>query len=353
VESALRDPRLSARRTGGWVMRCTDDRAELTPMQRLFTRCLPFLDAPDHTRLRKVLQPAFRPDRMLALKPVTQTLLDELLDEAGEDFDFMTAIARPLPARVIARLMDVDASIYADFTQWSEDIAAFLGAVNPSQGHVRAAQRSVVALAGYFERELLPQRRKAPGEDLVSQLLAAEASGQVEDGAELMAQCVMLLFAGYETTRHLLGNAVQALLTHREQWERLREQPELLPNAVRELLRHDTPVQWSGRRVMEDFMLQGQRVRRGELVIALIGSANRDPERHEVPDRLDVARANPGALSFGTGPHVCLGASLTQLETTAMLGTLLRCRPGLRLRAVAQRMPSPLYRGFSSLPVGG
>jgi hypothetical protein len=351
VEAALRDPRLSARRTGGWVMRAAESREELTPMQRLFTRCLPFLDAPDHTRLRKVLQPAFRPDRIQALKPVTQALLDELLDEAGEEFDFMTAIARPLPARVIARLMDVDPSIYADFTLWSEDIAAFLGAVNPTQAQVRAAQRSMVALAAYFECELLPQRRQAPGEDLVSELLRAQSDGQVEDGAELLAQCAMLLFAGYETTRHLLGNAVHALLTHREQWERLREQPELLPNAVRELLRHDTPVQWSGRRAMADFRLQGQRIRRGELVIALIGAANRDPQRHEQPDQLDVARANPGALSFGTGPHVCLGASLTQLEVQTVLATLLRRCPTLHLSGLAQRRFSPLYRGFSSLPV--
>ncbi|NML19079.1 cytochrome P450, partial [Azohydromonas caseinilytica] len=149
------------------------------------------------------------------------------------------------------------------------------------------------------------------------------------------------------------GNAVHALLAHREQWERLCESPELLPNAVRELLRHDTPVQWSGRRVMADFTLHGQRIRRGELVLALIGAANRDPERHEAPDRLDVARANPGALAFGTGPHVCLGASLTQLEAQTVLGTLLKRRPGLRLRGAGLRTQSPLYRGFVSLPVGG
>lgn len=355
VEAALRDPRLSARRTGGWVMRTAepDGRAELTPMQRIFTRCLPFLDAPDHTRLRKVLQPAFRPDRIQALKPEMQALIDELLDEAGEEFDFMAAVARPLPARVIARLMDVEASVYADFTAWSEDIAAFLGAVNPTQAQVRAAQRSVVALASYFERDLLPRRRKSPGDDLVSLLLAAEDAGDVEEGAELLAQCAMLLFAGYETTRHLLGNAVHALLTHRAQWNRLCEQPELVVSAVRELLRHDTPVQWSGRRVTADLSLHGRHLRRGEIVIALIGAANRDPERHAQPDALDVARANPGALSFGTGPHVCLGASLTQLETQAMLSTLLRRRPGLQLRRGGQRMQSPLYRGFACLPVGG
>jgi cytochrome P450 len=355
VEAALRDPRLSARRTGGWVMRAAqpDGREELTPMQRLFTRCLPFLDAPDHTRLRKVLQPAFRPDRIQALKPVTQALIEELLDEAGEEFDFMAALARPLPARVIAQLMDVDRGIYADFTAWSEDIAAFLGAVDPTQAQVRAAQRSVVALASYFERDLLPRRRQEPGDDLVSQLLAAQADGQVEDGAELLAQCAMLLFAGYETTRHLLGNAVHALLTHRAQWQRLCAEPELLPNAVRELLRHDTPVQWSGRRVMADFTLHGQRLKRGDLVLALIGAANRDPERHEAPEQLDVARANPGALSFGTGPHVCLGASLTQLETQTVLGALLKRRPGLKLNGVAVRTQSPLYRGFVRLPVTG
>ncbi|MDZ5460732.1 cytochrome P450 [Azohydromonas lata] len=355
VEAALRDPRLSARRTGGWVMRAAepDARTELTPMQRLFTRCLPFLDAPDHTRLRKVLQPAFRPDRVQALKLVTQALIDELLDEAGESFDFMQKVARPLPARVIARLMDMEASVYAEFTAWSEDIAAFLGSVNPTQADVRAAQRSVVALAGYFERELLPRRRRQPGDDLVSLLLAAQADGSVEDGAELLAQCAMLLFAGYETTRHLLGNAVHALLSEREQWERLRAQPELLPNAVRELLRHDTPVQWSGRRVMTDFTLHGQWIRRGELVIALMGAANRDPRRHEAPDQLDVARVNPGALSFGTGPHVCLGAALTQLESQTVLATLLQRRPKLQMRAGAQRTRSPLYRGFTYLPVGG
>jgi hypothetical protein len=353
VEAALRDPRLSARRTGGWVMRAAESREELTPMQRLFTRCLPFLDAPDHTRLRKVLQPAFRPDRIQALKPVTLALMDELLDQAGDEFDFMAAVARPLPARVIARLMNVDAGIYEDFTAWSEDIAAFLGAVNPTQAQVRAAQRSVVALASYFERELLPERRKRPGDDLVSQLLCAQAEGQVEDGAELLAQCAMLLFAGYETTRHLLGNAVHALLTHREQWQRLCAEPELLPNAVRELLRHDTPVQWSGRRVMADFTLHGQRLKRGDLVLALIGAANRDPERHEQPEQLDVARVNPGALSFGTGPHVCLGAALTQLETQTVLGALLKRRPGLKLNGVAVRTQSPLYRGFVRLPVAG
>jgi hypothetical protein len=161
----------------------------------------------------------------------------------------------------------------------------------------------------------------------------------------------MLLFAGYETTRHLLGHAVHALLTHREQWDRLREQPELLPNAVRELLRYDTPVQWSGRRVVADFTLHGQCIRRGELVLALIGAANRDPERHEAPDRLDVARPHPGALSLGTGPHVCLGASLTQLETQTVLGTLLQRRPRLALCGTAQRTRSPLYRGFTQLPV--
>jgi hypothetical protein len=210
-----------------------------------------------------------------------------------------------------------------------------------------------VALAAYFERELLPHRHQALGEDLVSELLRAQSDGQVEDGAELLAQCAMLLFAGYETTRHLLGNAVHALLTHRDQWERLREAPELLPNAVRELLRHDTPVQWSGRRAMADFTLQGRRIRRGDLVLALIGAANRDPERHEAPERLDVARVNPGALSFGTGPHVCLGASLTQLEVQTVLGTLLRKRPNLALRGRGVRTQSPLYRGFVSLPVRG
>ena len=194
---------------------------------------------------------------------------------------------------------------------------------------------------------------RAPGHDLIGQLLRAEGDGRLRDRAELLAQCVMLLFAGYETTRNLLGNGVHALLSHPSQWRRLQAEPRLVAPAVRELLRYESPVQYTGRRAATDLVLHGQRVRRGELVIALIGAANRDPQQHERPDELDVARAPRPSLVFGLGPHVCIGAALTLLEGEALLRRLLQRFPRLQLRNAGPRWSgSVLYRGLEGLPVG-
>jgi cytochrome P450 len=352
VEAALRDPRLSAQRTGGWVMSTAHDRSELVPMQRLFSRAMLFLDAPAHPRLRRVLQPAFHPHALAELEPVVQRLAHELVDAiSGRSADFMAGVARPLPALVIARLMGVDDALHDDFLRWSDDLAVFIGATHPSATQVRQAQRSLLAMADYFQHDLLPHRRRVPGNDLVSRLLQGLDAGTVHDHTELLAQCAMLLFAGYETTRNLLGNSLHALACQPEQWQRLLQQPAAVPNAVRELLRYDSPVQWSGRRVAQDLTLHGQQLLRGELVVALIGAANRDPLRHESPDCLDVVRSSPGTLSFGSGAHACLGAMLTQMEMQAVLMALLRRSPTPRLTGSPSRNGNPLYRGFSTLPM--
>lgn len=353
VEAALRDPRLSAQRTGGWVMAAAhgNDRAELRPFQRLFARAMLFLDAPDHGRLRQVLMPAFRPERLAALQPEIDASADRLVQGLHGEVDAMAALARPFPARVIGRLMGVDPVMDPTFMRWCEDLAVFIGAARPAHGQVLQAQHSLMAMSAYFEDELLPQRRRALGEDLVSDLLRAEAQGAVQSGVELLAQCAMLLFAGYETTRNLLGNGLLALLSHPDQWQLLCQRPDLLPNAVRELLRYDSPVQWTGRRATRDLDIAGQAVRRGELILPLIGSANRDPARHAEPDRLRLGREQPGALSFGSGAHVCIGAWLTQLEAQSVFGALVRHRPKLALAGHPQRNGNPLYRGVASLPI--
>lgn len=356
VEAALRDPRLSAQRTGGWVMEAAEgERAQLRPLQRLFARAMLFLDPPDHQRLRQLMQPAFRPDRLTALQSeldlMVAQLIDAVEDAPGAEFDFMERIARPLPARVIARLMGLEPEREADCMAWSEDLAAFIGAARPTPEQARTAQSSLIEMAAYFEQELLPRRRREPGDDIVSRLLEAERQGQIGAGAELLAQCAMLLFAGYETTRNLLGNGMLTLMRQRDQWQILCEQPERVPSAVRELLRYDSPVQWTGRRVAADFELHGQTLRRGELLIALIGSANRDPARHEQPERFDVRRANPGALSFGSGPHICIGAALTQIEAQTLLGALVRRCPDWTLAGSPRRNDNPVYRGLEVLPL--
>ncbi|UUZ68793.1 cytochrome P450 [Polaromonas sp. P2-4] len=206
-------------------------------------------------------------------------------------------------------------------------------------------------MGDYFET-LLARKRQAPGDDLVSRLVQAEAAGEIEGGPEVLAQCAMLLFAGHETTRHLLGSGVQALLTHPDQWQRLRREPALLPGAVRELLRFDSPVQYTGRRVATDLVLHGQQLRRGELVLPLIGAANRDPARYSEPDTLDITRSEGASLAFGSGPHVCIGAALTRIEAEMVLGQVLKRWPGLSLVDAAPRWGSnPAYRGLMEMPV--
>ncbi|UUZ62833.1 cytochrome P450 [Polaromonas sp. P1-6] len=168
----------------------------------------------------------------------------------------------------------------------------------------------------------------------------------------MLAQCAMLLFAGFETTRHLLGSGLQALLAHPDQWQRLRQAPELLPGAVRELLRYDSPVQYTGRRVTTDLVLHGQQLRRGDLVVPLIGAANRDPRCYAQPDALDITRRDGSSLSFGSGPHVCIGAALTLMEAEIVFRQLLRRWPELSLvDATPHWIGNPLYRGLVTLPL--
>ena len=353
VELVLRDPRFSAQRTGAWVNDREDAPGELADFQRLFARALLFLDAPDHPRIRKVLHAGFRMDVLQRLVPHIEQAVTELLDqgEGADCFDFIETVARPLPVRVITLLLGIENLQYDDFMAWSEDLASFIGAPQPTRGQARRAQTSLLAMGRYFDI-LLEQKRQTPGDDLSSRLVQAEARGEIQGGAELLAQCAMLLFAGFETTRHLLGSGLQALLVHPEHWLRLRQAPELLPGAVRELLRYESPVQYTGRRVATDLVLHGQQLRRGDLVVPLIGSANRDPARYAKPDVLDITRRDGSLLSFGSGPHVCIGAALTLMEAEIVFRQLLRRWPELSLVDATPRwISNPLYRGLVTLPL--
>lgn len=353
VELVLRDPRFSAQRTGAWVNDREGARGELAGFQRLFARTLLFLDAPDHPRIRKVLNAGFRPDVMHKLVPHIEQVVIELLDQVNDlaTFDFIEAVARPLPARVIALLLGIENLRQDDFLTWSDDLATFIGAVQPTREQARHAQASLLAMSSYFE-SLLALKRRTPGDDLVSRLVQAEAAGEIQGGAELLAQCVMLLFAGFETTRHLLGSGLQALLMHPHQWRRLQQEPALWPGAVRELLRFDSPVQYTGRRVSTDLVLHGQQLHRGDLVVPLIGAANRDPARYALPDLLDITRSDGSSLSFGSGPHVCIGAALTRMEAEMVFGQVLQRWPELSLVDATPRwISNPLYRGLATLPL--
>jgi cytochrome P450 len=359
VQAALKDGRLSAQRTGGWVMRQalrgSAERRRLTDMQRLFARAMLFVDKPAHPRLRAVMQHAFRPASIEALRAQVQGLVDGLIEAieqatpGAEPFDFVAQFATPLPSRVIARFLGLRLADEGLFLSWSQGLAAFLGAVTPSAAETQAAQASLVAMGDEIDRSI--RRGALDADGLIARLATAEAQGLVEGRTELLAQCAMLLFAGHETTRHLLGTAVYWLLREPRQWRSL-EEPARLRSAARELLRWDSPVQYTGRRANCDFRLFGADIRRGDLVLPLIGAANRDPARYDAADRLDLDRPLGMPLSFGSGPHVCIGAGLTLMEVECALGALVRRWPGLRL-AVADPpwIAAPLYRGLQSLPV--
>lgn len=358
VASVLRDPRYSVRRAGGWANSSGPGaKTGLRGFKRIFSRSLLFVDAPQHTRLRQVMSAGFRPQTMQALAPQIQAIVDRLLDriieraKGGQEFDFMEDFARPLPALVIAEMLGISASDRAAFVAWSDDIAVFVGTPTPTMEIALRAQTSVVAMNRYF-LELLPQRRRHPGDDLISQLIAAEATGGIITTKELLAQCCTLLFAGHETTRNLLGNGMLALLQHPGQWQSLLQTPSLLQPALKELLRFDSPVQYTGRRLKVDVAMHGQTMKKGDLVIPLIGAANRDPAKFEAPDVLDISRNQGAHLSFGLGPHVCIGAALTYLEAEIAMHSVMRRLPGLALTGKAHVWGSnAAYRSLATLPL--
>ncbi len=372
VDWVLRDARFSAQRTGGWVMATTPDRqrgaadrsprAELRGFQRLFARAMIFLDAPDHARVRQTMAAAFRPADMQHLVPGLELAIRQRLDavDASQPFDFVAALARPLPAQVIGLLMGLDAADANSpaIVGWSDELAAFIGAPDPTHAQALDAQAALLAMAAFFEVQFTRRRAAraaggAPRDDVIGRLIEAEQVGVLRGAAELLAQCVMLLFAGHETTRHLLANGLRTLLAHPAAWQQLQAEPALMANAVRELLRFDSPVQYTGRRVAADLTLHGHRLRRGDLVVALIGAANRDPARFDQPDAIDLTRRASAPLAFGQGPHVCIGAALTLMEAQAVFSHVITRWPALTLAQpqVAHWTGNALYRGVTALPL--
>nr|WP_315464276.1 cytochrome P450 [uncultured Rhodoferax sp.] len=339
VEALLRDRRFSAQRLG---------RPNLLGG---LPRALLFLDAPDHTRVRSLLMEAFRGDALQLLGDYIEQTTDALLDDidSRRPFDFVAKVARPLPLRVIARVLGVDAVALAEMQGSSEALAEMIGSAAPDARHLRRAVHGMREMREFFRRHLA-SHVDTPSVGLLGSLTKALADGRLQDEADLLTQCAMLLFAGHETTRNLLGNALLALMTNPVQWELLRREPDRIPGAVRELLRYDSPVQYTVRSAGCDMHLMEQFLRKGDLVIALIGSANRDPERHAEPDRLDVTRADPAALAFGSGPHVCLGAALTRMEAEVVLRKMLSRWPELpSYRRELTWMHQDAFRGMQKL----
>jgi cytochrome P450 len=357
VNAALRDPRFSAddrkmsnfnaeRQKAATATMMTQEELDRPPsMLRL--------DPPDHTRLRSLVNRAFTPRAVEALRGRVEGIVDELLDAAAEkgSIDVIRDLAYPLPVIVIAEMLGIPTEDRDQFKEWSDAIASQLG----FNQEYAAASKAV--FAGRELREYLQgicdERRKEPREVLISGLLAAEEGGEHLSMEDVYATTELLLIAGNETTTNLIGNGLLALLEHRDQLEHLKANPEQMQVAVEELLRYDSPVQATSRIALEDMDFNGARLNKGAQAMLMIGAANHDPAQFERPDDLDVTRSETRHLAFGQGIHFCLGAPLARLEGPIALNGLLQRFPAIRL----SKMSSPewgdnfILHGLKRLPV--
>jgi cytochrome P450 len=310
------------------------------------------LDPPRHTRLRRVVAPWFTPRALRDRTPDVERVVARLLDDlAGRtEWNLVDDFAAPLTIRVICDLFGIPTVDYARFARWGAVLGATLDGVR-SVAELRRLRSTLVELEAFFV-DLVEQRRREPGDDLVSAVVAAHPGGAPLARQDLLATCQLLLLAGFETTVNLLGNAALALLTDDDARERLVASPSLAPAVVEEVLRWDSSVQYTVRAVTEPLTLEGVDLPRDSLVVLLLAGANRDPAVFPAPDRLDLDRPNSHEhLSFAAGAHYCLGAGLARLEAATALRMLFERRPDLRLAGPVVRRPSRNIRGAQRLPV--
>ncbi len=326
-----------------------------SPAQSSIARSMLETNPPDHGRMRRLAAGVFTPRRIAALRDVVASQADELVDTmaaAGRDgapVDFLAEFAYPLPVGVICALLGVPAADRPLFRRWAADLTGILEPeITPAE--LAVADAGAVELRGYFA-ELVAARRRQPADDLTTALVQAHDAGDRLSGEELLANLVILLVAGFETTTNLLGNGLAVLLAHPGAADVLRRHPEHAPAYVDELLRFDSPVQLTTRTSGEVVRIGGAELPAGSWVLLLLGAANRDPRRYPDPDRFDPWRAQLNPLSFGAGPHYCLGAGLARLEAQVAFPLLLRRLPGLAPVGTPRRRTRLTLRGYDIMPV--
>ena len=331
--TVIRDGRLSSIRPAKTLVAVADEAlAEFDDLVRHMQRWLLLRDAPRHAELRKLMNRGFAPAVIEQLTHKVDAIIESLLDDIRnvDNVDLIKDFAYPLPVRVICELLGVPEELHDRCVVLSNEIAVWFGDVYRPADSARVAQQAIRELESYFAAAIR-ERRGARKDDLLGLLMdAAEGVGGLSE-EDLHAQCVMLLFAGHETTRNLIGNGIYTLLTHQDALEELRSDAGLWPAAVEELLRYETPVQGFGRTVKTDLEIQGTRLAAGSSIAFMIGAAHRDPRQYPNPDRLDLRRRHNRHLAFGGDAHVCLGATLARLEGRLSMSAVTRRFPNLRL----------------------
>jgi cytochrome P450 len=327
--------------------------ARIADLVRYLTLWMVFRDPPQHTRLRRLAAKVFNVRSINALRPAIEHLTGWLLDGLGgrREFDFIGDFAGPLPALVIMHLLGVPRGELARLKRLSDEMALFIGSARDTPDKYARAEAATTEMAALF-RELVRLRRRRPEQDLLTELIGVEEGGDRLSEDELIATCVLLLFAGHETTTHHIANGLRALLSFPAELERLRADATLAASAVEELLRYDGPIGAQVRIVQVPQTLHGKRLNAGDRVFLLMNAANRDPRAFPEPDRLDLLRSGVPHLTFGFGAHICLGFPLARLEGQIALPAVLRrwrhleiCAPRL------EWLDSMVLRGMKAMPL--
>ncbi len=302
------------------------------------------MDPPDHTRLRSLVNKAFTPSMVNGMRDHIKEIAEHLLDEVKdkEEFDLVADYCFPLPVTVIAEMLGVPASDRDKFHKWSTSMTESLEP-SMSMKHMMKANKVTDELMDYL-KPLVNERRKNPKDDLISALVAAEEDGQKLTEEELLNNCILLLVAGHETTVNLIGNAARCLLTNEDQLKLLKEKPELVKGAITETLRYESPVQLVRRLAHEKTELRGKEIGERDMIILLLGAANRDPDVFENANSFDITRDTKKHVAFGHGIHHCLGSSLAEAEGEIAIATLFERFPDLALKTedIKIRMPFAL-----------
>ena len=327
--------------------------SRLNPIAAVMVKQMLFLDPPTHTRLRSLASSAFTPRRVELLRSHIQEIADKLIDAVADkgQMDVIADFAAQLPAIVTAEMLGVPINDHLQLKNWSADFAEMLGNFQHNPDRIPRVLRSLEDMLEYF-RSAVRELRVRPREGLVNWLLTAEIQGDRLSEEEVIANVIVTMVGGQETTTNLIGNGLLTLLRNPGKMQWLRDQPSLMQAAVEELLRYESPSQHTARMAPYDLELGNRKIRKRQAVIAVMGAANRDPERFPDPDRLDLARTDNRHVAFGWAAHFCFGAALARIEGQISFGTILRRLPNLALR------PGPLtwrpnlgLRGLTALPV--
>jgi len=331
-----------------------DERRDiLSGVMRYLNHWLVFKAPPEHTRLRRLLNTVISPATVAEMGPAIRSAFDHIMQglDPSQEMDFMKEVAELFPAFVILDMLGVPRQDFRAIKGWSDDLRLFIGTAQGEGDKYRRARDGADHMSAYF-REIIALRRREPGSDAISRMVAARDEGGMLSEDELVGCCMLFLFGGHETTTNLLGSAVVALLKHPDQLDRLHAEPTLIDAAVEEFLRYDGPSNSIARVVAQDHELGGKTLRAGERLFAMINAANRDPRQFSDPHRLELARTPNRHLTFGFGIHFCLGAPLARMEAKVCLGELAARFPKMRAgSAPPDWIDALIMRGPKRLPL--